>query len=58
MLKDKKACIKTATGTVLQKEMLIRRLEFFNEVAHTLEVMMVQQQLKSPKHHAYHFLQQ
>jgi hypothetical protein len=55
VLEDKRAYLKTATGTVLQKEMLIRRLEFFNETAHTLQVMMVQQQLGSPKHYPYNF---
>lgn len=58
VLEDKRAYIRTATGTVLQKELLIRRLEFFNETAHTLDTMMVQQQLKSPKHHTYYFLEQ
>jgi hypothetical protein len=56
VLEDKRAYMKTATGTVLQKEMLIRRLEYFNETAHTLEVMMVQQKLGSPKHFQYSFL--
>ncbi|RAU83806.1 hypothetical protein [Pontibacter arcticus] len=56
VLEDKKAMMKTATGVVLQKEMLIRRLEYFNETAHTLQVMMTQQQLHSPKHFVYPFL--
>lgn len=56
VLEDKRAYMKTATGTVLQKEMLYRRLEFFKETAHTLEVMMAQQQLHSPKHFSYPFL--
>ncbi len=56
ILEDKKAYIKTATGVVLQKEMLYRRLEFFKETAHTLEVMMAQQQLHSPKHFNYPYL--
>ena len=58
VLEDKKAYMKTATGVILQKEMLIRRLEYFNETAHTLEVMMIQQNLGSPKHHNYPFLNQ
>jgi hypothetical protein len=58
VLEDKKAYMKTATGVVLQKEMLIRRLEYFNETAHTLQVMMTQQQLHSPKHFSYPFLNQ
>ncbi|WP_439881395.1 hypothetical protein ACSX1A_19975 [Pontibacter sp. MBLB2868] len=56
ILEDKRAYIKTATGTVLQKEMLYRRLEFFKESAHTLDVMMIQQQLHSPKHFNYPYL--
>ncbi|TXK44922.1 hypothetical protein FVR03_12880 [Pontibacter qinzhouensis] len=56
VLEDKRAYIKTDQGTVLQKEMLIRRLEFFNETAHTLVVMMQQKNLKSPKHHIYPYL--
>jgi hypothetical protein len=58
VLEDKHAYMKTATGVVLQKEMLIRRLEFFNETAHTLTVMMRQQNLGSPKHHNYPYLNQ
>ncbi|MHC2990683.1 hypothetical protein OB13_03455 [Pontibacter sp. HJ8] len=56
VMEDKKAYMRTATGTVLQKEMLIRRLEYFNETAHTLDVMMTQQQLHSPKHFNYPYL--
>lgn len=56
ILEDKKAYMRTATGVVLQKEMLYRRLEFFKETAHTLEVMMIQQNLHSPKHFNYPFL--
>jgi len=56
VLEDKRAYMKTATGTVLQKEMLYRRLEYFKETAHTLEVMMIQQNLHSPKHFNYPFL--
>jgi hypothetical protein len=56
VMEDKKAYMKTAGGVILQKEMLIRRLEYFNETAHTLQVMMRQQQLNSPKHFKYPFL--
>ncbi|WP_242923458.1 hypothetical protein [Pontibacter liquoris] len=56
VLEDKKAYMRTTTGVVLQKEMLMRRLEFINETAHTLSVMLEQQQLGSPKHHNYPFL--
>ncbi|GAA4433307.1 hypothetical protein GCM10023188_22580 [Pontibacter saemangeumensis] len=56
VLEDKKAYMRTATGIVLQKEMLYRRLEYFKETAHTLEVMMAQQQLHSPKHFNYPYL--
>ncbi len=56
LMENKKAYMRTTTGTVLQKEMLIRRLEFINETAHTLTVMMEQQQLGSPKQHSYPFL--
>ncbi|GAB3827628.1 hypothetical protein GCM10028895_40110 [Pontibacter rugosus] len=56
VLEDKRAYMKTATGTVLQKEMLYRRLEYFKEAAHTLDVMMIQQNLHSPKHFSYPFL--
>lgn len=56
VLEDKHAYMRTSSGVVLQKEMLIRRLEYFNETAHTLVVMMRQQKLGSPKHHNYPFL--
>lgn len=56
ILEDKRAYMRTTSGIVLQKEMMIRRLEFFNETARTLNVMMTQQQLGSPKHHNYPFL--
>jgi len=58
VLEDKKAYMRTSTGTVLQKEMLMRRLEFINETARTLAVMMEQQQLGSPKQYNYPFLNQ
>ncbi|WP_114778330.1 hypothetical protein [Botryobacter ruber] len=56
VLENKRAYMKTGEGTVLQKEMLMRRLEFFNETAHTLTIMMEQQQLGSPYQHSYPFL--
>lgn len=56
ILKDRKAYMKTDQGVVLQKEMLIRRLEYFNETARTLDIMMAQQRLQSPKHFQYPFL--
>ena len=56
VLENKKAYMKTGEGTVLQKEMLMRRLEFFNEIAHTLTLMMELQQLGSPYQHSYPFL--
>lgn len=56
VLEDKHDYMRTSSGIVLQKEMLIRRLEYFNETARTLQVMMTQQQLGSPKHHNYPFL--
>ena len=58
VLEDKHAYMKTATGVVLQKEMLMRRLEFIAQTARTLSIMMEQQQLGSPKHHNYPFLNQ
>jgi len=58
VLEDKRAYMRTSTGVVLQKEMLMRRLEFINETARTLAIMMEQQQLGSPKHHNYPFLNQ
>ncbi|MCC9165936.1 hypothetical protein [Pontibacter harenae] len=56
VLNDKKAYMRTQQGVVLQKEMLIRRLEFFNETAHTLAVMIKQQNLASPRHFSYPLL--
>ncbi|MDX5347435.1 MAG: hypothetical protein LPJ89_00075 [Hymenobacteraceae bacterium] len=57
ILEDKRAYMKTPEGKVLTKEMLIRRLEYFRETAHTLEVMLAQRELKSPRHHHYPYLQ-
>lgn len=48
LLNDKKALMRTPEGRVLTKEMLIRRLEFFNEAARQVNVMRTQQALGSP----------
>ena len=40
--------MRTPEGRVLTKEMLIRRLEFFNEAARQVNVMRTQQALGSP----------
>ncbi|MFC6998342.1 hypothetical protein [Rufibacter roseus] len=56
ILEDKRAYIKTADGTVLLKEQLIRRLEYFNEIAHSMEVIARLQQLGSPLQYNYPFL--
>ena len=48
LLADKKLLMRTPEGRVLTKEMLIRRLEFFNEVARQVNVMRTQQALGSP----------
>ena len=48
VLEDKKAFMRTPEGRVLTKEMLIRRLEFFNEAARQVNVMRTQQALGSP----------
>jgi hypothetical protein len=54
VLEDKRSYMKAPGGaTVLLKEMLIRRLEFFNETARSLQVMKSQQQLGSPRHFNY-----
>jgi hypothetical protein len=44
-LSDKKSVIRNEEGTVLVKEMLIRRLEYINEAANTLETMIVQRRI-------------
>ncbi|MBA9079687.1 MULTISPECIES: hypothetical protein [Rufibacter] len=56
ILEDKRAYIKTGDGTVLLKEQLIRRLEYFNEIAHSMEVIARLQQLGSPLQYNYPFL--
>lgn len=48
LLEDKKAVMRTPEGRMLVKEMLIRRLEFFNEAARQVNVMRIQQALGSP----------
>ena len=48
VLADKRATMRTPEGRVLAKEMLIRRLEFFNEAARQVNVMRTQQSLGSP----------
>jgi hypothetical protein len=53
ILNDKKSYMKTPEGTQLTKELLIRRLEYFNEVARTLNVMVTQQALGSPLQYQY-----
>ncbi|UYZ58994.1 hypothetical protein [Hymenobacter latericus] len=47
-LDDWKSYMRTPEGRVLTKEMLIRRLEFFNEAARQVNVMRTQQSLGSP----------
>ena len=53
ILNDKRASMKTPEGKILVKEMLIRRLEFFNETARSLMVMNNQTTLKSPIQHIH-----
>lgn len=53
ILNDKRSYMKTPEGTMLTKEMLIRRLEYFNETARALNVMATQQSLHSPLQHKY-----
>jgi hypothetical protein len=48
ILEDKRSMMRTPEGRVLTKEMLIRRLEFFNETARQVNVMRTQQALGSP----------
>ena len=51
VLTDQHAIMRTPEGRVLTKEMLIRRLEFFNESARQVNVMRTQQSLGSPHQH-------
>lgn len=53
ILEDKRAWIKTPEGKILLKEMLIRRLEYFNETARSMMVMANQTTLKSPIQHIH-----
>ncbi len=54
ILEDKRAYMRSPGGaTVLLKEMLIRRLEFFNEIARALQIIKNQQVLGSPKQFTY-----
>ncbi|SET79634.1 hypothetical protein [Hymenobacter actinosclerus] len=48
ILADKKSLMRTPEGRVLTKEMLIRRLEYFNEAARQVNVMRNQHSLGSP----------
>ncbi len=52
ILADKRALMQTPEGRVLTKEMLIRRLEFFNEAARQVNVMRTQHMLGSPRQYA------
>jgi len=47
-LADQKSFMTTPEGRVFLKEMLIRRLEYFNEAARQVNVMRTQQALGSP----------
>jgi uncharacterized membrane protein YgaE (UPF0421/DUF939 family) len=58
ILNDKRSYMKTPEGTMLTKEMLIRRLEYFNEAARVLHVMHTQSTLHSPLQHNYPHLAQ
>ncbi|WP_026461654.1 hypothetical protein [Adhaeribacter aquaticus] len=53
ILNDKRSYMKTPEGTMLTKEMLIRRLEYFNEAARVLNVMITQKSLGSPLQYNY-----
>ncbi|MDB5262881.1 MAG: hypothetical protein JWQ14_2162 [Adhaeribacter sp.] len=53
ILNNKRAYMKTPEGTVLVKELLIRRLEYFNETARVLNVMVTQKALGSPLQYDY-----
>lgn len=58
ILNDKRSYMKTPEGTLLTKELLIRRLEYFNEAARTLMVMYKQKNLHSPLQYNYRHLPQ
>jgi hypothetical protein len=53
ILNDKRSYMKTPEGTQLTKELLIHRLEYFNEAARTLNVMVTQKALGSPLQYHY-----
>jgi hypothetical protein len=53
ILNDKHSYMKTPEGTMLVKEILIRRLEYFNEAARVLNVMATQKALGSPLQYDY-----
>ncbi len=53
ILNDKRTAMKTPEGKILIKEMLIRRLEYFNETARSMMVMANQTTLKSPIQHIH-----
>lgn len=53
ILSDKRTSMKTPEGRILIKEMMIRRLEYFNETARSLMVMSNQTTLKSPIQHIH-----
>jgi len=53
ILNDKRTSMKTPEGKILLKEMLIRRLEYFNETARSMMVMNNQTTLKSPIQHIH-----
>ena len=53
ILNDKRASMRTPEGRILVKEMLIRRLEFFNETSRSMLVMNNQTTLKSPIQHIH-----
>jgi hypothetical protein len=53
ILNDKRSYRKTPEGTQLLKEVLIHRLEYFNEAARTLNVMVTQKALGSPLQYQY-----
>lgn len=53
ILNDKRSYMKTPEGTMLVKEMLIRRLEYFNEAARVLNVMITQKAMGSPLQYDY-----
>ena len=48
ILADPKSYMRTPEGRVLTKEMLIRRLEYFNEAARQVNVMRTQRALGTP----------